>query len=57
MRMIGKGQKALNMFCGAVNVWNGMSQDSYENILELIEEKSLNFCQKSMNEAANDVRM
>ena len=56
MRAIGKGHKALNLFCGFLNVSNGMCQESFDNLQDLIEEKALEVSQESMKNAANDVR-
>ena len=56
MRLIGKGHKAINLFCGLINVSNGMCQDSFENLQVLIENKSLDIAQQSMKNAAEDVR-
>ena len=46
----------MNLFCGLINVSNGMCQESFENIQELIENKSLDVAQQSMKNAAEDVR-
>ena len=56
MRLIGKGHKAMNLFCGLINISNGMCQDSFENLQVLIENKSLDIAQQSMKNATEDVR-
>ena len=56
MRCIGKGNKALNLFSSIINVSNGICQESYENLISIIEGKALELCQQSMNNAARDVR-
>ena len=56
MRCIGKGNRALNLFSSIINVSNGICQESYENLMAIIEGKTLELCQQSMNNAARDVR-
>jgi len=56
MRFIGKGLRAMNFFLSTLNASPGITQESYENILCLIEEKSHELAQNSMNNAAIDIR-
>ena len=56
MRVIGKGHKALNLFCGFINVSDGMCQESFDNLQDLIEEMALDVSQESMKNTATDVR-
>ena len=55
MRMIGKGMKAMNLFMAVLNMSAGITQESYENILSLMDEKTEELSATSMNNAALEI--